>query len=171
MRVTCCALVVACGHANPLPTPSTSVPPASPSIAGPEWDPLRGLIGTWEGVDHERGTSGRFSLVPDLGGHVLVRRNSDDTPRGRHEDLMIMYQAPTGFRASYFDNEGHVINYSITTSGPHVELSSDEVAGGPRFKLVYDVKGSDELAIDFSIAMPGADEFKHYTGGTVHRVH
>jgi hypothetical protein len=163
MRVIWIALLVACGHAAPQPTSPT------PS-AGPEWDPVRGLLGTWEGTDPARGTSGRFTLAPDLGGHVLVRHNTDVTPQGRHEDLMIVFKAPSGLRATYFDNEGHVINYAIATSGPHIELASDEIPGAPRFKLVYDIKNPDEIAIDFSIAMPGATEFKHYTGGTVHRV-
>jgi len=152
--------------------PAPPTPPALPPAptAGPEWDPLRGLLGTWEGADQARGTSGRFTLAPDLGGHVLVRRNHDDTPRGPHDDLMIVFQSPTGFRASYFDNEGHVINYAITVSGPHIELASDEVPGAPRFKLVYEIKSADEVAIDFAMAMPGAADFKHFTGGTVHRV-
>jgi hypothetical protein len=142
----------------------------APVVAGPEWDPVRGLLGTWEGADPARKTSGRFTLGPELGGHVLVRHNTDDTPQGRHEDLMIVFRTPAGLRASYFDNEGHTINYAITAAGPHIELVSDEVAGMPRFKLTYDVKGPDELAIDFAIAMPGTTELKHYTGGTVHRV-
>jgi hypothetical protein len=52
----------------------------------------------------------------------------------------------------------------------HIELTSDEIASAPRFKLVCDIKSADEIEIDFSIAMPGAAEFKHFTGGTVHRV-
>ncbi len=171
MRTVGCVVLVACSHAAPSTTPTA--PPTTPTaapVAGPEWDALRGLLGSWEGVDQAHGASGRFSLVPELGGHVLVRRNSDDTPQGKHEDLMIVFPTPTGLRASYYDNEGHVINYAIATSGPHIELTSDEAPGMPRFKLVYEIKSPDELAIDFSIAMPGTTEWKHFTGGTVHRV-
>lgn len=49
-------------------------------------------------------------------------------------------------------------------------MLSDDVPNQPRFKLSYDLHGSDELAIDFAIEMPGAAEFQHYTGGTVKRV-
>ena len=137
---------------------------------GPEWEPVRGLIGAWEGTDPARHTSGRFTLAPDLGGKVLVRHNVDDTPQGRHEDLMVVYRDASGMRARYFDNEGHVIDYAVAATGPHVELVSDAVPNAPRFKLTYDVRSADELAIDFAIAPPGAAEFHHFTGGTVHRV-
>jgi hypothetical protein len=42
--------------------------------------------------------------------------------------------------------------------------------GGTHLGAGYDIKSSNEIAIGFSIAMPGATEFKHYAGGTVHRV-
>jgi hypothetical protein len=44
------------------------------------------------------------------------------------------------------------------------------MAAAPRYKLVYNVTSADELAIDFSIAMPGTSDFRHYIGGTVRRV-
>jgi len=142
---------------------------ATPSV-GPEWEPLRGLLGTWEGRDVARHTTGRFTLAPDLDGKVLVRHNVDDTPQGRHVDLMVIYHEPSGLRAKYFDNEGHVIDYGITAAGTRVEFLSDEVANMPRFKLTYDLHGADEIAIDFAMAAPSTTEFEHYTGAVVHRV-
>lgn len=137
-------------------------------VAGPEWDALRPLIGTWQGGDEANHSTGKFTLAPDLGGKVLVRRSTNDSPQGHHEDLMVIEEG--GKRATYWDNEGHVIAYAITASPEHIEFLSDDIAGKPRFKLTYDVKGPDELAIDFAVALPGAGEFQHYTGGTVHRV-
>ena len=99
---------------------------------------------------------------------MLVRHSTNDSPRGHHEDLMVIH--PGGARATYWDNEGHVIAYAVTASPSRIELLSDEVAGAPRFKLTYDVKGPDELAIDFAIAPPGSSEFQHFAGGTVRRV-
>lgn len=131
---------------------------------------MQGLVGSWQGRDEARNTTGRFTLAPDLGGKVLVRHNLDETPQGRHEDLMVIYRDPSGVRARYFDNEGHVIDYAIVASGSRVDFVSDDVANRPRFKLTYEVRGADELTIDFAIAAPGTTEFKHYTGGTVHRV-
>jgi hypothetical protein len=164
------ATVAATPAGNPTAPAAAAPTAAAPPAAGPDWEPMRGLLGTWQGNDPARHTTGRFTLAPDLGGKILVRRNVDDTPQGRHEDLMIVFRTPGGLRASYYDNEGHVISYAITATADRVELISDDVAGAPRFKLSYDIHGADELAIDFAIAMPGSTEFKHYTGGTVHRV-
>jgi hypothetical protein len=161
--------LLACTAAPPRAT--TPPAPATPSAPlGSEWDPVKPLVGEWEGSDPDRKSTGRFSLAPDLGGKVLVRRNVNESPQGRHEDLMIIFRSPSGLRADYFDNEGKTITYAVNASDGRVELLSDDVANAPRFKLVYNVTSADELAIDFSIAMPGTSEFKHYTGGTVRRV-
>ncbi len=160
-------LVVLIGCGRPAPqAPATPAPLPAPSS---ELAPMAPLLGTWEGTDPARHTSGRFTLAPDLDGKVLVRRNSDDNPQGHHEDLMVVYASPAGLRASYYDNEGHAIAYAITATPTKIELLSDDVPGAPRFRLTYDVKPPDELAIDFAIAPPGSGEFRHYTGGTVHR--
>jgi hypothetical protein len=127
-------------------------------------------MGSWQGSDPAQHSTGDFTLAPDLGGKVLVRRSRNDSPQGHHEDLMIVFAGPAGLRASYYDNEGHVIQYSVTASPERIELLSDEAAGQPRFRLRYEPHGADELAIDFAIAMPGATDFRHYVGGIVHRV-
>lgn len=171
MRLLLVALLVACS-----PATATSPPRVSPDRAAPPTaldaalEPLRGLVGTWQGTDPDRRSTGRFTLEPELGGKVLVRRSRNDSPQGRHDDLMIMFAAPGGLRASYFDNEGHVIQYAITPTAHHIELVSDETGTQPRFRLRYELRGPDEIAIDFAIAMPGAAEFQHYTGGVVHRI-
>jgi hypothetical protein len=163
MRFILLSFVIACARA-PAPPPATPIPTADASF-----EPLRGLVGHWQGSDPDKHSTGEFTLEPSLGGKVLVRTNRNDSAEGHHEDLMIVFATPGGLRASYYDNEGHVINYAITASADGVELVSDEVPNQPRFKLRYTAHGADELAIDFSIAMPGSAEFKHYTGGSVHR--
>ena len=59
-----------------------------------------------------------------------------------HEDLLIVYPAPSGpgFRAIYFDNEGHTIPYRVAMSptGPSLVFESEGVAGEPRFRLSYE---------------------------------
>ena len=161
------------GPAPSAPTPravrAAPAAPAAPATLDLVLEPLRPLLGAWEGSDPNLHATGRFTLEPDLGGKVLVRRNRNDSPQGHHDDLMIVFAAPGGLRASYFDNEGHAIQYAVTATADRVELVSDEVPGQPRFRLRYDRHGADELAVDFAIAMPGAAEFKHYTGGVVHR--
>jgi hypothetical protein len=130
---------------------------------------LAPLVGTWQGSDPDRHSTGEFTFAPELGGRVLVRRSVNTSPEGRHEDLMVVFATPAGLRASYFDNEGHAIQYAVAVTAQRVALTSDELAGQPRFALTYDLHGGDELAVDFAIAMPGA-ELRHYTGATVHRV-
>jgi hypothetical protein len=160
--------LAACASTPRAPAPAS--PPAPVVHADPVFDPLRGLLGSWQGSDPGQHSSGAFTLEPDLGGKALVRRNTNDGPKGHHEDLMIVFASPAGLRASYWDNEGHAIEYAVTASRDHIELLSDEVPHQPRFKLSYDLHGTDELAIDFAIEMPGAVDFQHYAGGTVKRV-
>jgi len=153
----------------PAPLRAARPAPAAPMALDPVLEPLRPLLGAWEGSDPEQHATGRFTLEPELGGKILVRRNHNDSPQGHHDDLMIVFAAPTGLRASYFDGEGHVIQYAVTATADRVELVSDEVPGQPRFRLRYDRRGADECAVEFAIAAPGAPDFRRYTGGVVHR--
>src|SRR5580704_1431709 len=87
------------------------------------WMDFRFLIGSWVSEGSLEQGSGSFSLEPDLKNNVLVRRNVAFVPGGKgrpaakHEDLMVIYieRATKEFRASYFDSEGHVIQYSVTS--------------------------------------------------------
>ena len=56
---------------------------------------------------------------------MLVRRNVNNTPGQKHEDLMIVY-SEGGLHAIYFDTEGHTIRYAIS-------LPREE-HGGVRFR-------------------------------------
>ncbi|HEY1551485.1 MAG TPA: hypothetical protein VGG28_26835 [Kofleriaceae bacterium] len=146
-----------------LAAPATAAPVLDPALV-----PLQKLVGTWQGNDAEHHTTGGFTFEPDLGGKVLIRRSTNDGPKVHHEDVMIVFATPAGLRASYWDNEGHVINYAVAITGDRVEMLSDDVANQPRFKLTNDVHGDDDT-IDFFMKPPGAAEFQHYVGGTVHR--
>jgi hypothetical protein len=144
------------------------------------WAEFRFLIGTWVSEGRPEEGSGRFTLEPDLGGKILVRRNTADLPAakgrpaGRHEDLMIVYREPGGkpFRASYFDSEGHVIQYAVSSLPDKKGLVflSNPDSSGPRFRLTYTRGEGDKVAVKFEIAPPGkADQFKTYLEGTVRR--
>jgi hypothetical protein len=144
------------------------------------WSDFRFLIGTWVSEGRPENGSGSFTLEPDLGGKILVRRSvaelpaAKGRPAGKHEDLMIVYREPGGksFRASYFDNEGHVIQYAVSTLPDKkglVFISNPDPAG-PRFRLTYTRGEEDKVAVKFEIAPPGkADQFKTYLEGTVRR--
>lgn len=152
------------------PAASAAAPPAQPAALDAALEPLQVFVGTWQGADPDRHSTGQYTLTPELGGKALVRRSHNDSPQGRHEDLTVMFPGPGGLRASYRDSEGHVIQYAVTASADRIEFLSDEAPGQPRFRLRYDLHPPDEIAIDFAAAMPGAADFRHYTGGIVHRV-
>ena len=146
----------------------------SPTALGAEWASLRALVGVWSGTggDAAHPSRGGFTIAPDLGGKLLVRRGTNDTATAHHEDLTIIYHgADGGLQASYFDNEGHAFHYAIAPSadGRSIVFVSDEVTGMPRFRLTYAVISDDTLAIAFDIAPPGSTQFQTYVKGNVHR--
>ncbi len=159
--------------------PSTTPAPEAPSkrdAPKPEdsWTSFAFLLGNWDasGGGAPGESKGKFSFRTDLDGRVLVRRNESSSPSGHHEDLMVIYRAaPSAVRAIYFDNEGHVINYSVTAgeAPPEATFLSDETAGAPRFRLTYRVNQDGTMKVAFEIAPPGAAQFKRYLEGTARR--
>ena len=167
-RSTVVRLVFACSltllfvpsAARPLPAGGETGP------AKPDWAPLSFLLGDWQGEGI--GNSGEFSLHPDLSGNVLVRRNLANTPGGRHEDLMVIYPETPGFRAIYFDNEGHVLHYRVATAESQAVFTSEE-GPGPRFRLTYRKNPDATVRIVFEIAPPGGTAWKTYIEGSARR--
>jgi hypothetical protein len=158
----------------------SACPVASVRAEDDPWADFRFLIGSWVSAGRPEEGSGSFTLEPDLGGKILVRRNTANLPaaKGRpaakHEDLMIVYRQAGGktFRASYFDNEGHVIQYSVSSLPDKKGLVfvSNPDQSGPRFRLTYTKGEEDKVAVKFEIAPPGkAEQFKTYLEGTVRR--
>jgi hypothetical protein len=143
------------------------------------WKPFQFMMGDWVGSGSGKPGQGKgeFSLNFDLDHKILIRRNRNQlAPKpgeqagSIHEDLMIIYPASQEhtFRADYFDNEGHVIHYSVSVADSKATFQSDEVGGGPKFRLNYELKSGGELAIEFAIAPPGKP-FQTYVAGTVTR--
>jgi hypothetical protein len=152
-----------------------------PKPADP-WSGLNFLVGEWRGVGTgapgkaEGGTSFVFNLEKK----ILVRNNWAKYPPKpgeksglSHEDLMIIYPAGDGLtlHAMYFDNEGHVIPYSLSFSQKPdaVVFETDSAQPGPRFRMTYELKADGTLANVFWIAPPGA-EFKVYVQGILKKV-
>ncbi len=155
---------------------------ASPAARAEEdrWADFRFLIGTWVSGGKPEDGSGRFSLEPDLQGKVLVRRNSASVPAAKgqapakHEDLMVVYSDPRGehFRATYFDSEDHVIDYSVSPlpNKQGLVFVSNPKLPGPCFRLTYTKAAGGEVAVKFEIAPPGkTDQFRTYLQGLVKR--
>src|SRR5512140_2178385 len=130
------------------------------------WRPWGMVLGTWEGGDGSPAQGkGTFTFAPELQGAVLVRKSHGDYPAttGRpafsHDDLTIVHrESDGGYRAIYFDNEHHVIRYSVALSGDSSRITflSDTTAQGPAFRLTYRAAGIDSLYVTFAIAPPGS---------------
>lgn len=153
-----------------------------------QWEPFKFLIGDWmgEGTGKPGEASGGFSFQFDLQSKILVRRNYAEYPATaeraafRHDDLMIIFEDPSNpaggdgskFRAVYFDNEGHVINYrvSFADSGSTLSFVSDPAASQPRFKFTYRKTSESKMSFEFDIAPPGKpEEFSKYLSGDLRR--
>jgi hypothetical protein len=136
--------------------------------------PLAFLLGDWkaganEGA-HGQGEGG-CTFHTDLQDKVIVRTNhaeygaSGDRPAVNHDDLMVIYATEDGsVRADYYDNEGHVIRYAVSSSqAGTVTLVSDTPSNGPRYRIEYKLEQGGTVSGQFAIAPPGSpDAFKTY---------
>ena len=146
------------------------------------WAPFEFLIGNWSGSGSGQPgeiVAGSTSFSFKLGQNILIRNNKAEyAPKpgeksgAVHEDLMIVYRqtGESQFRAIYFDNEGHIINYRVTFPDKQhsVVFESDASDKAPRFRFVYEMEPDGQLSGEFLIAPPGG-EFKTYTKGKVKR--
>jgi hypothetical protein len=137
------------------------------------WSGLSFLEGTWDAkAASSEGASaaGTYTFRLELRDHVLVRHGNISQCKGpstydcEHGDLLYVYRdsAAQPLRAIYFDNEGHVIHYSVSTAPPNTAVFlSDSSQPGPQFRLTYELKGL-LLFGKFEIRMPGQENWKTY---------
>jgi hypothetical protein len=153
-----------------LPLLSQTTPASSP-------DPLNALSfleGGWEAKTQAgsaaANAAGTYTFKRDLGNHILARISDSSACKGpttfncEHRDLLYVYSDAPGqpLRAIYFDNEGHVIHYEVTTPAPAtVVFLSEPSASAPQFRLVYDLKDGT-LTGKFQMRGPGQTEWKSY---------
>ena len=150
-------------------------------VSPAQWTKFQFLLGSWNaaGSGNPGEGTGEFSFTPDLQNRVLVRRShtaypaAPNRPAFAHDDLMIIY-ADEGemFHADYSDNEGHVIRYTIefSSDGNTCTLTSESLAGTPRFRLTYNKRNGGEVGIKFQIAPAGQpNNFQTYVEGTAKR--
>lgn len=133
------------------------------------------LKGRWEAEPDTTGAKGTFSLEEALGGTVLMRRNvlafppKEGRPGATHEDLLVVAPEDGVLKATYWDNESHVIRYTVATEPGRATFTS--TGPGPRFRLTYLSLPQDRLEVSFDIAAPNTPEaFKPYLKGFAKRI-
>jgi len=145
------------------------------------WKDFSFLLGEWvgEGKGSPGEGAGTFSFEFSLDSRVLVRKShstypaTKDRPAFTHDDLMMIYPEGGRMRAIYFDNEDHVIHYTVSASAdpPGLVFLSDPTPNAPRFRFRYASLGKDKVNGRFEIAAPGKpDAFSLYIEGDARRV-
>ena len=146
-------------------------------------EPLKFLVGRWVGEGSaETGQAGEGSCSFEwkLQDQVLLRTNHAEYPATKdhaaiqHDDLMIIYpdRGKQLLRAFYTDNEGHVINYTVTPrdNGPSAVFLGDAEAGQQRFRLSYTLIAPGRMTINLETAPPDRpDQFRRLIAGQLHR--
>ena len=147
--------------------------PTTAPVADP-WKSLQFLMGTWEakteGGSAKAAASGTYTFQLELRNHILARHSTNEGCKGpaafdcQHGDILYIYQDAPGlpYKAIYFDNEGHVVHYDVSTpTATTAVFLSDSSQPGPQFRLIYELKASTMYG-KFQMRMPGQAEFKSY---------
>jgi hypothetical protein len=133
------------------------------------------LEGSWDaktqGGSAGAQSAGTYVFQLELKGHILARHsNSDPGCKGptdfncEHSDYLYVYSDAISktLKAIYFDNEGHVIHYTVTV--PDVttaEFISDPYQTGPQFHLIYQLRNG-VMSGKFQVQMPGQQIWTSY---------
>ncbi|HLJ26095.1 MAG TPA: hypothetical protein VKY85_05250 [Candidatus Angelobacter sp.] len=154
----------------------------APAADADPWSDWKFLLGEWtlgEGAGVPgRASAGYFSLMPDMGGKVLLRKNHSEyaaangKPAIIHDDLMIVFSEAGGTEALYNDSEGHVIHYNVSVSADKKQITflSEQTTGEARYRLTYEDVNQDTVRVVFEIAPPDKpDQFSKYVEGIVRR--
>jgi len=145
------------------------------------WDQLQFLIGSWSSPvsgQPGQGVSGSTTFSYDLDKKVIVRKSRAEFAPGPgetkglvHDDLLVIYQQPgeAQFRAIYFDNEGHIISYTLSFPArqPGVVFESETSETSPQARLVYEAAEDDTLITEFFVAAPGGELLSHVKGTVI----
>jgi hypothetical protein len=138
------------------------------------WKALSFLEGTWDARTQSGSAgaqvSGTYTFKAELKHRVLARHSEPADCKGpkafdcKHSDLLYVYQDAEGqsLKAIYFDNEGHVIHYAVSTPEATTALFVSEASpSGPQFQLIYQLRDA-VMSGKFQMRTPGQADWKTY---------
>lgn len=138
------------------------------------WDKWSWLMGEWkgEGGGQPGQGGGTFSFSFDLDKNIIIRKShseypaSDNKPKIILDDLMIVYfdASDSSIKAIYFDNESHIINYSVEYADKSITLTSLKAPNAPTFRLTYDLLENEMINTRFEMSRDGVN-FMTYVEG------
>lgn len=146
---------------------------SGPPETNNQWSALSFLEGTWDAKAASNSGAaavGSYTFRLELRDHILARHGDLSQCKGPstfdcdHGDLLYIYRDAPGspLKAIYFDNEGHVIHYDVSTPSPtSAVFLSDSSQPGPQFRLVYELK-AEVMYGKFQMRIPGQQEWKAY---------
>jgi hypothetical protein len=151
-----------------MPVCAQTVPPVAD-----QWSRLSFLEGTWDAKANGNGgaaAAGTYTYRLELQDHILARHSNQNRCKGPsdfdcdHGDLLYIYRdfPALPLKAIYFDNEGHVIHYDVSTpTATSVVFLSESSRPGPQFRLSYELK-DQRMFGKFQMRMPGQQDWKSY---------
>ena len=161
----------------PVQQPTTkpaAQPPSLTSAKADPWAGVRFLLGLWgaktTGGVAQAQVSASYSFRLELRDHVLARHSrsgscsAPDDFDCLHSDLLYIYPSANGqtLEAIYFDNEGHIIHYAVSTPKPGtVVFLTDPAQPGPQYRLSYTLLDG-VMTGQFEMKMPGQTDFISY---------
>ncbi|HXI87070.1 MAG TPA: hypothetical protein VNH64_06400 [Parvularculaceae bacterium] len=158
---------------------------ASPAMAETALKPpladIGFLVGRWQSDDGQVADTGETSkgeslITIEADGGALLRRDKTTTFDKNGESsssfaqLMMIYREGDAVKAIYEDGEGHLIRYDSVTVTPGKAVTFNSAPGaGPVFRLTYEAKAPDVLAVTFGMIAPGSADLHLIASGTLRR--
>mgnify|MGYP003478842381 FL=1 len=137
-------------------------------------DHLSWLLGEWigDGSGMPGQGEGTFYFSYDLDKNIIVRKSHSEYPAAGnkppiiHDDLMIVYfdASDKATKAMYFDNEGHIINYTVLLTDKSITLTSLKSSNSPIFRLTYDLLENGMINTKFEMSRDGVNFMTYIEG-------